>query len=340
MQVHFSPRLHKKLFNKALTLYKEAGITSVQDNTWEPFSVRLLKKYRDSQELSTRFTCWPMGNSPLYYAFSWFASFDKDDYWVRKGLVKYFADGAFSTRTVWISEEYADEPGNFGSPRYTTQELETIIMEAAKKKQQITFHAIGDKAVTEVLNAVEKAQAVHSWTHTLRFRLEHIQILNPKDIQRMKTLGIVACVQPFTLCNPKNDETLLGKARAKKAYLFYSIFKAGIPMAFSSDIPAEVDYQPLLGIYYAVTSKSKVGTMGHLNKEGCFTPYEALYYYTMGSAYAEFMENYKGSITKGKLADMVVLSDNLVIVPVHTMGDIMVLMTITGGKIVYKHTDL
>jgi len=224
-----SPSIHKKLFNKALTLYKEAGITSVQDNTWEPFSVRLLKKYRDSQELSTRFTCWPMGNSPLYYAFSWFASFDKNDYWVRKGLVKYFADGAFSTRTAWLSEEYADEPGNLGSPRYTTQEFETIVMEAAKEKQQITFHAIGDRAVTEVLNAVEKAQAVYPWTKTLRLRLEHIQIINPNDIQRMKKLGIVACVQPFTLCNPKKDETLLGKARAKKAYMFYSIFKAGVP---------------------------------------------------------------------------------------------------------------
>lgn len=334
-----SPSLHKKLITKALTLYKEAGITSVQDNTWEPFTVRLLKKYRNSQELSTRFTCWPMGNSPLYYAFTWFASFDKNDYWVRKGLVKYFADGAFSTRTAWLSQEYADEPGNFGSPRYTTQELETIVMEAAKEKQQITFHAIGDRAVTEVLNAVEKAQAVYPWTNTLRFRIEHIQIINPNDIQRMKNLGIVACVQPFTLCNPKKDETLLGKARAKKAYMFYSIYKAGIPVAFGSDIPAEVDYQPLLGIYYAVTRKSKDGTMGPLNKDECFSPYEALYCYTMGSAYAEFMENEKGSITKGKLADFVVLSDNLLTVPVHTIKDIKVLMTITGGRIVYKHND-
>lgn len=334
-----SPSLHKKLITKALTLYKEAGITSVQDNTWEPFTVRLLKKYRNSQELSTRFTCWPMGNSPLYYAFTWFASFDKNDYWVRKGLVKYFADGAFSTRTAWLSQEYADEPGNFGSPRYTTQELETIVMEAAKEKQQITFHAIGDRAVTEVLNAVEKAQAVYPWTNTLRFRIEHIQIINPNDIQRMKNLGIVACVQPFTLCNPKKDEMLLGKARAKKAYMFYSIYKAGIPVAFGSDIPAEVDYQPLLGIYYAVTRKSKDGTMGPLNKDECFSPYEALYCYTMGSAYAEFMENEKGSITKGKLADFVVLSDNLLTVPVHTIKDIKVLMTITGGRIVYKHND-
>ncbi|MEW6525447.1 MAG: amidohydrolase [Spirochaetota bacterium] len=334
-----SPSLHKKLITKALTLYKEAGITSVQDNTWEPFTVRLLKKYRNSQELSTRFTCWPMGNSPLYYAFNWFTSFDKNDHWVRKGLVKYFADGAFSTRTAWLSQEYADEPGNFGSPRYTTQELETIVMEAAKEKQQITFHAIGDRAVTEVLNAVEKAQAVYPWTKTLRFRIEHIQIINPNDIKRMKNLGIVASVQPFTLCNPKKDETLLGKARAKKAYMFYSIYKAGVPVSFGSDIPAEVDYQPLLGIYYAVTRKSKDGTMGPLNKNECFSPYEALYCYTMGSAYAEFMENEKGSITKGKLADFVVLSDNLLNVPVHTIKDIKVLMTVTGGRIVYKHND-
>ncbi len=335
-----SPDTHKKLINKALTLYKEAGITSVQDNTWEPFTVRLLKKYRDSQELSCRFTCWPLGDSPLYYAFTWFTSFNNHDLWVRKGLVKYFSDGAFSTRTAWLSKEYADEPGNVGSPRYTPEELEKIVLHAAKDKQQITFHAIGDRAVTEILNAVQKAQSLYPWTKELRFRMEHIQIIHPDDIQRMKKLGIVACVQPFTLCNPQKDITLLGKDRAIHAYMFYSLFKAGVPMSFGSDIPAEVDYQPLLGIYYAVTRKSKNGTMGPLNRKECFTPYEALYCYTMGSAYAEFMEHQKGSLRKGKVADMAVLSNDILSISPDKIKDVKVIMTIVGGMIVYRNDVL
>jgi predicted amidohydrolase YtcJ len=281
-----------------------------------------------------------LGDSPLYYAFTWFTSFDNHDTWVRKGLVKYFSDGAFSTRTAWLSKEYADEPGNVGSPRYTPEELEKIVLHAAKDKQQITFHAIGDRAVTEILNAVQKAQNLHPWTKELRFRMEHIQIIHPDDIQRMKKLGIVACVQPFTLCNPQKDITLLGKDRAIHAYTFYSLFKAGVPMAFGSDIPAEVDYQPLLGIYYAVTRKSKNGTMGPLNSKEGFTPYEALYCYTMGSAYAEFMEHQKGSLSKGKVADMVVLSHDILSISPDKIKDVKVIMTIVGGRIVYKNDIL
>ena len=330
-----SSSTHRKLAAKALDIFRKAGITSVQDNTWEPFTVRLLNRLRGEGALTCRFSCWSQGGSILEKLFNLLAFFRRDDLWVRQGPIKYFADGAFSTRTGWLFEAYADEPGNTGAPRYALAEMDDIVMEAARRKRQISFHAIGDRAVHEVLNAVENAQARYPWTKELRFRLEHVQIVKPDDIPRMKRLGVIACVQPFTLNNPRKDETLLGKKRAATAYPFRSMFAAGVPVSFGSDMPAEVDYHPMLALYYAVTRKSKDGRDGPLNARECFTPREAIYCYTMGSAYAEFMEKEKGSITAGKLADMTLLSDDPTAVARESIKDIHVLMTVVGGRIVY-----
>lgn len=325
---------HREILDKALDLYRRAGITSVQDNTWEPLTVRLLNRYKKEGRLTCRFTCWPYGQAKGAHYLLGLASFD--DTWVRKGPWKYFADGAFSTRTGWMSEAYADEPGNLGEPRYTPEEIEEIVMDAAANRRQITFHAIGDRAVHEVINAVEKAQEKYPWTRELRLRMEHVQLVMDGDMPRMKRLGMVAAVQPFTISSPDKDLVLLGPERARRAYAFHTFFLEGVPMAFGSDVPAEVDYQPLLCIHYAVTRMNKAGTLGPLNPDERFTAEEALYCYTMGSAYAEFMEDEKGSITVGKLADVVVLSDDLTRVAPETIKDLEVLMTIVGGRVVYK----
>jgi hypothetical protein len=169
----------------------------------------------------------------------------------------------------------------------------------------------------------------------LRIRIEHAQLMDPADIPRMKRLGMVAAVQPFTLSTPGKDVTLLGPERARRAYPFHSLFRAGVPVAFGSDAPAEVDFQPLLSIYYAVTRMNRAGTEGPLNPDERFTAEEALYCYTMGSAYAEFMENEKGSIAPGKLADFAVLSDDLTAVAPAAIKDIQVLLTVVGGRVVY-----
>lgn len=325
---------HRAILDQALELYRAAGITSVQDNTWEPLTVNLLNEYKKEGKLTCRFTCWPYGNMRGAGYLMSLAHFD--DRWVRKGPWKYYADGAFSTRTGWLSEPYADEPGNCGEPRFTPAQLERIALTAARHRRQITFHAIGDQAVHEVINAVEKAQARYPWTRELRFRMEHVQLMRPSDVPRMKALGMVASVQPFTLATPDKDVTLLGPERATRAYNFHTLFKAGIPVAFGSDVPAEVDYQPLLCIYYAVTRKNQAGDQGPLNSEERFTAEEALYCYTMGSAYAEFTEKIKGSITPGKLADLAALTEDLTRAPVERLKDIRVLWTMVGGKRVFS----
>lgn len=332
----FSATRHREIIDRTLALYRKAGITTAQDNTWEPLTVRLLQEFRQEGILTCRFTCWPRGDSFLELLFGLLAPFHEGDTFIRKGPAKYFTDGAFSTRTGWLSKPYADEPGNHGSPRYSKKDIDEIVMEAARERRQIAIHAIGDMAVHQTLNAIEQAQKRYSWTRKLRFRLEHVQLVMESDIPRMKRLGVVACVQPFALCNPEKDITLLGKKMAAQAYPYYSMFKAGVPLSFGSDIPAEVDYRPLLAIYYAVTRKNKTGTRGPLNPKERFTPAEALSCYTMGSAYAEFMEDKKGSITVGKYADLVVLSGDLTTVPRQQIKDLEVLMTVVDGKIVFE----
>lgn len=332
----FNSEKHKKVMDRILNLYREAGICSVQDNTWEPFTVRFLQEYSAKGDLTCRFDTWAQGGTYLFDIFNTLTSFDENDEWVRNGPVKYFADGAFSTRTAWMNEPFNNEPDNYGKPRHTTKELEEIVMKSAENRQRIIFHAIGDRAVHELLNAIEKAQVKYPWTKDLRFRFEHVQMIESRDIPRMKALGIVACIQPFSMSLPEKDIDILGLKRAEKAYPFYDIFKAGIPVSFGSDVPAEVDFNPLLGIYYAITGKSKNGKEGPLNRNKKFSAYEALYCYTMGSAYAQFMENRKGSITPGKLADLVILSDDLTSVKRESVKDIKVIMTIVGGKIVYE----
>ncbi len=325
---------HRQVLEKSLELYREAGITSVQDNTWMPITVWIINGLKNQGKLTCRFTCWPYGQMPFLRPLMSLASYDET--WVRKGLWKYFSDGAFSAHTGWMTVPYNNEPDNYGLPRYTVEELQDLVLNASKKRRQITFHAIGDRAVHEVVNAVELAQERYPWTRELRHRMEHVQMVVPEDIPRMARLGMVASVQPFAVYNPEKDLDILGPERAGQAYPYKSLLEGGVHVAFGSDVPAEVDYQPLLGIYYAVTRKDKAGTAGPLNPEECMSVQQALYCYTMGSAYAEFMEHKKGSIEEGKLADFVVLEDNLYEVAPERIKDIKVLMTVVGGRVVYQ----
>jgi predicted amidohydrolase YtcJ len=326
---------HKKIISKIFDLYARAGITSVQDNTWVPVTARLFQEINAANELKCRVSSWSQGGTALLPAFNLLTSFGKDDPWVHHDIIKFFADGAFSTRTAWLYEPYADETKNYGKPRYTPAEMDGIVLDAAKNRKRLAIHAIGDRAIAMVLDSIEKAQKKYPWTKELRMRIEHVQIVDPKDVQRMKSLGVVACVQPFAMCTPLKDITLLGPERARRAYPYKTLLRAGVPVSLGSDAPAEVDFEPLLGIYYAVTRKDKKGKVGPLNAAECFTPYEALYGYTMGSAYAEGMERKKGSLTAGKLSDMVVLSNDILTMPKERIKDAKVLMTIVGGRVVY-----
>jgi predicted amidohydrolase YtcJ len=325
-----------KATSKALELYRRAGITSVQDNTWDPRNIWALNDLRKQGKLTCRFSCWSIQERWYGNAVIRAATYTPD--WVVAGPLKMFVDGAFSTKTGWMTKPYADDPNNYGSPRHTQQELDRAILYSARNNHQMAIHALGDRAVQSALDAIEKAEILVPDAKALRFRLEHVQMVRPEDIPRFSKLGVLAAVQPFAVCDPEKDIRILGKDRAREAYPYRSLMKAGAPISFGSDFPAEMDYQPLLGIYYAVTRKNKAGTMGPLNPDQAFTVKEALQAYTMGSAYAEFAEKDKGTLQVGKLADFVVLSKSPFEVKPEKIKDIEVRYTFVGGKQVYPET--
>jgi hypothetical protein len=224
-----------------------------------------------------------------------------------------------------LESPYRGEPDNVGLPAVSPKRLHHEIRKGIRQQRQLALHAIGDRAIRQFLDTLDNFQKAKTRVRALRFRLEHAQLIAPRDLERLADWGILLAVQPSALINLEKDQGLLGEERAERAYAFKSILDAGIPLSFGSDVPGESRFKPLELIQLAVNRQ--IGEK--------ITPYEALEAYTKGSAYAEFMETEKGTLTPGKLADCVVLSEDPTRCPPNRIRDIRVEMTITGGKIVY-----
>jgi len=242
-----------------------------------------------------------------------------------RGPWKYLLDGTFTTRTAWLSYDYADEPGNSGKGTPEKKILH-ILMRLARRRHQGAFHAIGDRTITTFLDALEQVCQVYPAARELRFRLEHAQLIAEDDIPRLKELNVLIAAQPHAMAYEAKDRGLLGEERAHAAYPFRKLLDAGVPLSFGSDYPGEATYAPLLGMHLAVNRPSELA----------ITPDEALACYTTGSAYAEFAENSKGMIKEGYLADLTVLDRNPLKVPHAEIKDITVKETILGGRTVFK----
>jgi predicted amidohydrolase YtcJ len=226
-----------------------------------------------------------------------------------------------------LESPYRGEPENVGLPAVSPKRLLHEILKGIQQQRQLAFHAIGDRAIRQFLDTLENFKEAKNRVRALRFRLEHAQLIAHRDLERLADWGILLAVQPSALINLKKDQGLLGEKRAARAYAFKSILEAGIPLSFGSDVPGESQFRPLELMHLA--ANRQIGEK--------ITPSEALEAYTKGSAYAEFMESEKGTLTPGKLADAVVLSEDPTHCPPNRIRDIRVEMTITGGKIVYKN---
>jgi predicted amidohydrolase YtcJ len=327
MRMFTHPRLQKALLDRSLVELRKAGITSVQDNTWYPSTVGVLQGYRRAGLLSCRFTCWAYGMMPLT---AWWMQLERYDAgWIRRGPWKYLLDGTFSTRTAWLGEPYAGEPENFGIQTGVREKIHRFVTASVRWRRQAAFHAIGDRTIRELLDAIEEKQKRHPWIGQLRLRIEHAQLIAPEDIPRLRRLGVLVAAQPSALGSPKKDGELLGEQRARRAYCYRWLLDEGVSLSFGSDMPGEATFDPLLGIHYAV------------NREGpqAISALEALQCYTLGSAYAEGMEGEKGSIVAGKLGDFAVLSADPLEVPAGRIREVQVQMTIVGGRVVYRREE-
>ncbi len=262
------------------------------------------------------------------------------DDWVRLGGLKLYADGALGSHTAEMLEPYADDPTNRGMPTLSTDELRDLVQRASQAGFPACIHAIGDAAVRRVLDVLARTPVPPSTS--LRHRIEHVQVIHPADLGRLAKLGVIAAMQPLHAPSDREVAERLWGARARYAYAWRSLLDAGTRLAFGSDGPVE-DIDPLAGIYAAVTRRHPDPTAPQARGEPpagwypqeCLTVEEAVRAYTLDAAYAAGEENYKGSLTPGKLADIVVLSRDIFSEPPQS-GQTQVMMTILDGQVVYE----
>lgn len=251
------------------------------------------------------------------------------------GGIKHQIDGALGSRGAWLLAPYSDLPSSTGLNTTTLATIEESAAIAVENRLQLCVHAIGDRANRETLDLFERTFKAHPDKKDLRWRVEHAQHLDPADIPRFAQLGVVASMQAVhcTSDGPWVPQRL-GEERSRSgAYVWRQLIASGAVVSNGTDAPVE-DVNPIPGFYAAVTRRMKNGAA--FFPEEKMTREEALAAYTTQAAYAAFEENDKGLLAPGKLADIVVLSQDLLTVPEDKILDTQVLTTIVSGKIVYQ----
>lgn len=259
-----------------------------------------------------------------------------DDEWLKISGVKGVLDGALGSHTAAFKEPFTDDPTDSGSLMLPETDLYNWALKADKLNIQVAIHAIGDRANNIVLNTFEKI-ASENGQKDRRFRIEHAQHIDPKDITRFSDLDVIACMQPYhAIDDGRWAEKIIGPERIKTTYAFKSLIDADTKVAFSSDWPV-APASVLDGIYAAVTRR----TLDDKNPGGWVpeqkvTVEHALKSYTQNGAYASFEEKIKGTLEVGKLADFVIISENITKVDPVRIKDLEILDTYVGGKNVYS----
>jgi hypothetical protein len=249
-----------------------------------------------------------------------------------------FADGSLGSRTAYFTEPYSDEPGNRGllfSDLLPLTKAGQRLARADAANLQVCTHAIGDAAIRTVLDLYQAVDK-NDGTKDRRWRIEHAQHMAAADFERFAQLHVIASVQPYqAIDDGRWAEARIGHDRAGRTYAFRTFMQHGVRLAFGTDWPV-APLDPMLTLYAAVTR----ATLDGKYPQGWFPEQklsiqEAIAAYTMGSAYAEFQEHDKGSIEPGKLADMVLLSQDVLNIPPAAIRDTHILKTWVGGVEVY-----
>jgi predicted amidohydrolase YtcJ len=325
----------------ALAEGRQVGVTSVEDMDGSDAATRqrLFRLYQQlarQGKLTLRVDLrWPLAEWRSLAALGVEANFGND--WVRIGGVKGFVDGSLGSSTAKFFEPYLHEKGNTGVFVTPRERLREYIEGADAAGLSIAVHAIGDRANAELLDIFAEV-AKKNGPRDRRFRIEHSQHLRPQDYVRFKELNVIASLQPYhAIDDGRWAEGRIGDRRCASSYACRSLLDAGARLAFGSDWPV-APLNPLLGIDAAVNRRTLDGKY----PEGWFPDQkirvtDALSAYTLGSAYAAFQEKERGSLEVGKLADLVVLSrDILADSERDHIADTQVLITIVGGKAVYE----
>jgi predicted amidohydrolase YtcJ len=320
---------------RALEHAARLGLTGVHAST-DLQEIEIYRKLRAENKLTLRVYAW-LPIESLDSSIAKGIRQGQGDDRLRTGFQKAFIDGTLGSGTALMFAPFSDEPGKLGLPQMSEEDFNALIAKAHANGYQTGTHAIGDKAVHWVLNAVERAQRLYG-DKGLRHRIEHAQVIDPGDLDRFKELGVIASMQP-THCTTdmRFCETRIGMDRSRNAYAWRALLDHGAKIAFGSDWPVE-PLDPMRGLYSAVTRKNIEGRFpeGGWFPEQKLTMAEAIGLFTAGAAYASNEENIKGTLEPGKLGDMIVLSKDLFTIEPGEILTTEVLATVLGGRIVYQ----
>lgn len=260
----------------------------------------------------------------------------RGDAWLQIGGIKGFVDGSLGSHTAAMFAPFTDSPADSGLLVHPPEDLYRWTLGADRAGLQVIVHAIGDRAINLQLGIFERVEKENG-PRDRRFRIEHAQHLLPADIARFSPLGVIASMQPYhAIDDGRWAEKFLGPERIRTTYAFRSLESAGARLAFGSDWFVAPP-TPLEGIYAAVTRR----TLDDRNPGGWVAEQKigvesALRAYTVNGAFASFDEAIKGTVERGKLADLVLLDRDITVIPPETVRDARVLVTIVGGRVVFE----
>ncbi len=327
----------KRLMIAAARRCLAAGLVGVHEMGIDAEDVSVYEELYASGELPFRITGYLSSDDPAIGPFLEAGPrAGRGDELFRVVGAKFYADGSLGARSAALIGDYTDDPGNRGILMQSPDSLYRLILPWRERGFQTAVHAIGDGAVREALDVYERLGAGHP-APDARPRVEHAQIVSPDDVARFAKLGIVPSMQ-FVHCTSDMPwvEDRIGAVRAAGAYAWRSLVAAGSRIPGGSDFPVE-SIDPLLGIHAAVTRRNLAGEPpGGWRGEQRLTIEEAIGAFTVDAAFAAHAENVAGSLAPGKLADFVVLSDDIFSMDPDKIPSIRVLATVLGGEIVYR----
>ena len=328
----------RDLMHRGLQWCARHGITSIQNMDGNLYQLELLAGLEEEGRLICR-TKIPfhfknfMKLDMLEKASGMAAKYNSE--WLSSGLVKVFYDGVLDSWTAVMVDDYADRPGWRGEPLFSPEHFAEVAVEADRRGLQIAVHSIGDGAVRAVLDGYQSALGENGRRDS-RHRIEHIEVTTPADVPRFAELGVLASMQPPHPPGAMNfplEPTIsrIGRAKWPLSYAWRTLKDAGARVVFASDWPVS-PVDPILGIQAAVTRKPWAEGL----PDQSFSLDEAIAGYTVEGAYAEFMEDRKGRLKTGYLADIVVLSADIEATVPEALHTVRPVTTICGGKVTYQ----
>ena len=324
----------------------QLGLTRVHSAGGDDVNLDLLDELRRAGQLTLRFYVAPFLEPPVLAP----ETIEKverlrqtyHDEWIDAGAVKFLGDGVIEAHTAGMLEPYTDDPTLIGKPNWGAEQYTKAVTELDRRGFQIFTHAIGDRTIQQTLDGYAAAHKANG-TKDSRDRIEHIEDPSAAEIPRFGREGVIASMQPLHAY--PNEDILqvwarnVGPERAQRAWPWHDIAAAGGHLAFGSDWPV-VTLNPWPGLQNLLTRQTTEGNPpgGWIAKE-CITLQQAIDGYTLGAAYAGRREKSEGSVEIGKVADVIVVSQDLFHTDAHKIGQTQVLITIVAGKVTYQAPD-